>query len=79
MYLKIMNDEPLADADYLKGFRVIECNYVQFIRDNGGDGPAAIVDNETISISGNCYLMNNAGKTIETFAAANKSRTPCTV
>jgi hypothetical protein len=67
MYVKLMSGVDIPDAHWAKPFQVIECKSVQFIRDNGGQGPAAIIDNDTHQLQGNAYVLNAQGKTIESF------------
>lgn len=76
MYLKIMGVEDLPDVAPEKTFRIIECKDVQFYRhDFSGGGPSAAVDRDgsgtfvMYAVFGNAYILNNAGKTIDSFTA----------
>jgi hypothetical protein len=67
MYVKLMSGEDMPDANDAKPYHLIECKSVLFIRDNGGQGPAAVIDNDTIRLTGNAYVLNAQGKTIDSF------------
>lgn len=88
MYLKIMAEENLPDRDPCKGFRLIECQSVEFYRTSNSDGdrgfenvPGAPLfhvaqanfingDFSVIVLKSNAYVLNDNGKTVESFEAS---------
>jgi hypothetical protein len=77
MYLKIMSGENCADSDSRKTFRLLDdVIAVRFDRnDNQPDRPSVTITfgkgpGETYWPEGNCYLMNDNGKTIASFGVA---------
>lgn len=78
MYLKLMSGEDIPDDDNRKAFSLVECSSFQFKREdnaafahvNMASGPV------TFQLEGNVYVLNNAGKTIETFGIATYARRP---
>jgi hypothetical protein len=80
MYLKVMGNENLSDRHALKCFRIIECKEVSFYRDESGR-PIAWVDGDEVALSGNAYILNANGKTIDSmecnaFAPPSLFQTP---
>jgi hypothetical protein len=68
MFLKLMGGEDVADIQAGKTFRMIECREVQFQRGaDGGLGWALIDGADTIPLEGNAYILNSAGKTVDSF------------
>lgn len=68
MFLKLMNSEDLPDMHGSKGFTLIECKTVTFAREVDDPKPYAIIDGDVTVLDGNAYILNNAGKTIDSFA-----------
>lgn len=68
MFLKLMGSEDMADREPGKTYRLIECREVHFQRGNdGGLGLAVIDDGVPIPLEGNAYILNAAGKTVDSF------------
>lgn len=77
MFLKLMSAEDLPDADGSKSYRLIECSDVRFAQKmnlGAGSGFYSAVtyidargEQQHLYLEGNAYLLNNAGKTIESF------------
>ena len=67
MYLKVMSNENLPDQHYAKLFVIRECKEVSFYRNEVGN-PCAWVDGDSIGLQGNAYILNAAGKTIDSFS-----------
>jgi len=77
MFLKIMSDDGLADKDYRKKFKMIEVVQYEFYK-SFGEGLAEsfpcvrytdVIGRESSSaIDGNVYVMNDQGKTIESWS-----------
>lgn len=68
MFLKLMGGEDVADREPSKVYRMIECREVQFQRGlEGGLGWALIDGGQMIALEGNAYILNAAGKTIDSF------------
>lgn len=78
MFLKIMSDDGLADKDHRKKYKMIEVTQFEFYR-SFGEG---VVDSfpcvsftdmlgkeSYFVVHGNVYVMNNQGKTIESWSA----------
>lgn len=68
MYLKIMSQEDKPDHNNSKSFEIIECKSVAFYRDAFTNDPFAIVDDCRYDLTGNAYVMNEAGRTVSAFA-----------
>ena len=78
MFLKLMSDEDLMDDNTSKGCtivsNVIEAKYS--MRPSLGEASIDVTysmsnrgtDTETFTLKGNAYLMNDNGKTIQSFA-----------
>lgn len=72
MYLKLMSAEDAPDSDGGKGYRLIECSRVEFSREP--NGPVARTwdssgnPGDKYGLDGNAYILNNSGKTIDSFA-----------
>lgn len=81
MYLKIMSGEELPDDHSDKAYRVIECQNIQFYRHgfNYPTQPSALItgglNDGEYPLTGNAYVLNNAGKTIDSFACARAVKT----
>lgn len=75
MYLKLMSGEDLADSIGSKKFTLIECKNVNFTRDERGV-PTAWADGQDYYMSGNAYVMSDAGKTISAFAFTSPPQDP---
>lgn len=68
MFLKLMGGENMADREPGKPYRMIECREVSFERGaEGGLGWARIDDGQVIPLEGNAYILNSAGKTVDSF------------
>jgi hypothetical protein len=78
MYVKIMSDENKADKDISKKYLLLECKAVSFSRslpvapdgrpiENERGYPIAIVDGDEYRITGNVYVLNDAGKTVDAY------------
>lgn len=81
MYLKVMSWEDIPDENNSKEFEIIECARVQFVRCTPGPnetyspGASALLvyadgSRDVVDLHGNAYILNNAGKTIDSFAFA---------
>jgi len=68
MYVKIMSEQNLPDSHPSKSFRLVTCRRVSFARSSDGK-PIAYIDGRLPEpCDGNVYVLNDAGKTIESFA-----------
>lgn len=77
MFLKIMSDDGMADNDYRKKYKMIEVAQFEFYK-SFGDGlvesfPVVSYMDMTGReshhvVEGNVYVMNNQGKTIESWS-----------
>ena len=71
-FLKIMSGEALEDSNPFKGFQLISLgdgSKVTFQKNEEGFDVAIVsnplhVDDETILLDGNAYVLSNAGKTV---------------
>ena len=78
MFLKILN--PLQPGEESPNFSIIECQSVSFSRpqehpisaDYQEAQPVALVDGIRRYLSGNAYVLNNAGKTIDSYPFSSK-------
>jgi len=71
MFLKIMCNRDLPDDNSSKEFHLIECKSASFSRYD--DGVQICIDADeptcrTWDVYGNVYLLNNDGKTIDSFS-----------
>ena len=80
MLLKIMSNENLPDDDSRKSFRLYDgVRQVEFHKNSdqqSSDEPLAYAhvlwengDSESLPMGANAYVMNDAGKTVASFAA----------
>jgi hypothetical protein len=74
MFLQIMSGEGCADSDSRKSFRLLD-DVTAVVFSRTSEGPTAEVTfgegpGETFWLAGNCYLMNDQGKTIASFGVA---------
>jgi len=72
MYLKIMSGEDLPDNSGDKAYQIIEAKCVEFQRGKGLGW--ACVDGDMIALTGNAYILNERGKTIDSFACNGEAR-----
>jgi len=78
MFLKIQN--PLQPGEESPNFTIIECQSVSFSRpqehpiskDYPEALPIVLVDGCRRYLSGDAYVLNNAGKTIDTYRFSSK-------
>lgn len=76
MFLKIMSEEDAADSHPCKSFRIFSnVESVDFSRPSGGVAQVEVKFigdsvRESFYAAGNCYLMNDEGKTIANFGVA---------
>ncbi len=77
MFLKIMNDDGLADNDYRKRYHMIEVVdfFVYHSLSSGTvESQPSVTYTDTLGkehsrvVHGNVYVMNNQGKTIDTWS-----------
>lgn len=76
MFLKMMSAENVADSDSRKSFQLIDhVSSVAFIREGVDAFVNVYPDNDNgdestrFPVVGNCYLMNDEGRTIAQFGA----------
>lgn len=73
MFIKIMAGDGVSDTMLGKEYELIECKEVEFHagerQPNGAEHPAwAMIDHVRIQhLHGNVYVLNAAGKTIDTY------------
>lgn len=73
MFLKMMAGIDKPDSDSDKPYRLIECKEVEFSSGALTDGLGwARVDGLHIPLTGNAYILNNAGKTVDSYWARAK-------
>jgi hypothetical protein len=73
MIVKFMSDEDMADACNAKQFRLFsDVRNIDFTRNDDGEPLAWLTfrdgSMQTVGPQGNTYVMDDTGKTIETFA-----------
>jgi hypothetical protein len=78
MFVKIMSGEVVPDSDMCKCFRLID-GVVSADFNREGKRPTAFVTfddggSETYDLNGNCYLMNDSGKTVASFIVVEPDR-----
>lgn len=71
MFLKLMSDEPLPDHDSRKRFRLLD-GIKKVVFQRGTDGATVEIHHDDARfdiefLTGNAYLMNDQGKTIQSF------------
>lgn len=66
MYLKIMSEENLPDQSGDKAYTIIEATRIVFQR--GAGNGWACADGDMIALTGNAYILNERGKTIDSFS-----------
>lgn len=76
MYVKLMSSEDKADASCAKSYTLIECSNVAFSRKDIGvevtrKVPVVMIDGLEIQAEGNVYVLNDDGKTIDSFSYIN--------
>lgn len=67
MYVKIMSGENKPDRDADKTYQLIECKRAEFVRCPDTAEKRVWIDGESHHITGNVYILNNAGKTVDSF------------
>jgi hypothetical protein len=85
IYVKIMSGEDMPDGNNSKGFQIFECEGCTFRRILNDDdtetpvadivysdknGEEAIETTRNVVLTGNAYVLNEAGRTIGSFAFA---------
>lgn len=78
MFLKIMSGEDVPDSDTRKSFQLFDhVESADFVREDGKPQVHVVFDDapdETFDLLGNCYLMNDGGKTVASFGPATPER-----
>lgn len=67
MYLKIMSCETLPDQHWAKCYVMYDCKRVSFVRQENGS-VVADIDGEIVGVTGTAYILNAAGKTIDSYS-----------
>lgn len=72
MFLKMTSGDGIPDSDNRKEFALVECSSVTFERKDGGVFAHVAMPSGSVTfcLSGNVYVLNSSGKTIEAFGIA---------